>query len=83
MGPTLFVNISYNCSVGCGIFHMHVLISLEPWFVGMSLSLDPCIRKNQETGYPDLFPVRMFPEFKLRPTQSRDCSSWDWQSVKL
>ena len=58
---------------------MHVLISPEPWIVGVMLSLDPCVSENRETGYPDLGPVQMFPRFKLRPTQSRDFSSWDWQ----
>ena len=52
-------------------------VSPEPWIVGVMLSLDPCVSENQETGYPDLGPIRIFPHFKLRPTQSRDFSSWD------
>ena len=58
-----------------GIFCKHVLISSEPWIVGVTLSLDPYIREKRETGYPDLGPVWIFPGFKLRPTQSRDFSS--------
>ena len=60
-----------------------MLISNEPWIVGVTLSLDPCISENRETGYPDLGPVRIFTCFRLRPTQSRDLSSWTSSKYNL
>ena len=72
-----------------GIFCTHMLISPEPlispehWIVEVTLSLDPCVSKNRETGYPTLGPVQIFPRFQLRSTQSRDFSRWDWRQVKL
>ena len=54
-----------------------MLISPEPWIVGVTLSLNPCVSKNRETRYPDLGPVQIFPHFKLRSTQSRDFNRWE------
>ena len=52
--------------------------------MGVMLSLDPCLSENREIGYPDIGPVQIFPCFKLKSTQSRDFSSWDWvKKVKL
>ena len=63
--------LSYSCKVGEERF---IFSSTYSWILGAKLSLGLGVNEFQETGYPELGPVRTS-LFNFKPTMSRDFSS--------